>query len=72
MGWPPVKELGGWRFKDHLDLWDEKDSPRRVSTIDNHPNELGHIAVCDKLIELLHENNIIDRIGKYYNAKHNS
>ena len=69
MGWPPVKELGGWRFKDHLDLWDEKDSPMRVSTLDNHPNELGHIAVCDKLIKLLQEYNIIDRIGEYYKCK---
>ena len=72
MGWPPAEKLEGWRFKDHLDLWNDKNSPRRVSFLDNHPNELGHIAVCDKLIELLHENNIIDRIGKYYNAKHNS
>jgi len=69
MGWPPVKELGGWRFKDHLDLWDEKDSPMRVSTLDNHPNELGHIAVCDKLIKLLQEYNIIERIGEYYKCK---
>ena len=69
MGWPPVEELGGWRFKDHLDLWDEKDSPRRVSTIDNHPNELGHIAVCDKLVKLLQQYNIIERIGEYYKCK---
>ena len=69
MGWPPVKELGGWRFKDHLDLWDEKDSPMRVSTLDNHPNELGHIAVCDKLVKLLQEYNIIERIGEYYKCK---
>ena len=69
MGWPPVKELGGWRFKDHLDLWDEKDSPMRVSTLDNHPNELGHIAVCDKLVKLLQQYNIIERIGEYYKCK---
>jgi len=58
MGWPPVQELGGWRFKDQLDLWDEKDSPMRVSTIDDHPNELGHIAICNKLNMLLQEYNI--------------
>ena len=69
MGWPPVKELGGWRFKDHLDFWHNEKSKRRVSPIDNHPNELGHIAVCDKLIMLLQEYNIIDRIGKYYKCK---
>ncbi len=68
MGWPPVKELGGWRFKDHLDLWEETNSPRRVSILDNHPNELGHIAVCDKLYKLL-QNQIKQKIFKkrYYN-----
>ena len=68
MGWPPVKKLGGWRFKDHLDLWEETNSPRRVSILDNHPNELGHIAVCDKLYKLL-QNQIKQKIFKkrYYN-----
>lgn len=59
MGWPPVKELGGWRFKDKLDLWSDKNSPRRVSRFDNHPNKLGHIAVCDKINMLLQEYKII-------------
>jgi hypothetical protein len=59
MGWPPVKKLGGWRFKDHLDLWSDKNSPRRVSPLDNHPNELGHIAICDKINILLQEYKII-------------
>lgn len=58
MGWPPVKKLGGWTFKDQLDLWYDKNSPRRVSTLDDHPNELGHIAICNKLIMLLQEYNI--------------
>ena len=59
MGWPPVQKLGGWRFKDKLDLWTFKKSPRRVSEFDNHPNELGHIAVCDKINMLLQEYKII-------------
>jgi hypothetical protein len=58
MGWPPVKKLGGWTFKDQLDLWYDKNSPRRVSTLDDHPNELGHIAICNKLNMLLQEYNI--------------
>mgnify|MGYP005737202969 FL=1 len=58
MGWPPVKKLEGWRFKDRLELWDDKNSPRRVSILDNHPNELGHIAVCDELHMLLQKYNI--------------
>ena len=61
MGWPPVKKLGGWRFKDQLDIWTNKESPIRVSPLDNHPNELGHIAVCDKINILLQEYNIIEK-----------
>jgi len=59
MGWPPVEELGGWRFKDQLDLWSTRNSPRRVSPLDNHPNGLGHIAICDKINILLQEYKII-------------
>ena len=59
MGWPPVQQLGGWRFKDQLDIWSFKNSPRRISITDNHPNELGHIAVCDKINMLLQEYKII-------------
>ena len=59
MGWPPVQQLGGWRFKDHLDLWSDINSPRRVSPLDNHPNGLGHIAICDKINILLQEYKII-------------
>ena len=61
MGWPPVKKLGGWRFKDQLDIWSDtnKNSPRRVSPFDNHPNGLGHIAICDKINILLQEYKII-------------
>ena len=59
MGWPPVQKLGGWRFKDRLDIWSFKNSPRRISITDNHPNELGHIAVCDKINMLLQEYKII-------------
>ncbi len=61
MGWPPVQQLGGWRFKDQLDLWTFKKSPSRVSALDNHPNELGHITVCDKINILLQEYNIIGK-----------
>jgi len=61
MGWPPVKKLGGWRFRDKLDLWNNKESPRRVSPLDNHPNGLGHIAICDKINILLQEYNIIEK-----------
>ena len=61
MGWPPVKKLGGWRFKDHLDLWSDNNSPRRVSPLDNHPNGPGHIAICDKINILLQEYNIIEK-----------
>jgi hypothetical protein len=59
MGWPPVQKLGGWRFRDRLDIWSFKNSPRRISITDNHPNELGHIAVCDKINMLLQEYKII-------------
>ncbi len=61
MGWPPVEKLGGWRFRDKLDLWSDNNSPRRVSPVDNHPNELGHIAICDKINILLQEYNIIEK-----------
>ena len=61
MGWPPVEKLGGWRFKDQLDLWTNKESPKRVSPADNHPNGLGHIAICDKINILLQEYNIIEK-----------
>ena len=61
MGWPPVEELGGWRFKDKLDLWTNKESPMRVSPEDNHPNGPGHIAICDKINILLQEYNIIEK-----------
>ena len=59
MGWPPVGKLGGWRFKDQLDLWSDENSPNRVSFVDNHPNELGHIAICDKINILLQEYKIL-------------
>jgi hypothetical protein len=59
MGWPPVKKLGGWRFKDQLDIWSDNNSPRRVSPLDSHPNGLGHIAICDKINILLQEYKII-------------
>ena len=59
IGWPPVEKLGGFRFKDKLDLWSQKDSPRRVSNIDNHPNGLGHVAICDRLYLMLQEYNIV-------------
>jgi hypothetical protein len=59
MGWPPVEKLGGWRFKDQLDLWSDENSPNRVSFVDNHPNELGHIAICDKINILLQEYKIL-------------
>lgn len=61
MGWPPVPKLGGWRFKDKLDLWADRHSKMRVSPLDNHPNELGHIAICDKINMLLQEYNIIGK-----------
>ena len=61
IGWPPVQQLGGWRFKDQLDIWSDRNSPRRISATDNHPNELGHIAVCDKINMLLQEYNIIGK-----------
>ena len=61
MGWPPVEQLGGWRFKDQLDLWSNKESTMRVSPEDNHPNGLGHIAICDKINILLQEYNIIEK-----------
>jgi hypothetical protein len=61
IGWPPVKKLGGFRFKDQLDLWRIKDSPRRVSPVDNHPNGEGHIAICDKINMLLQEYNIVGK-----------
>ena len=61
MGWPPVKKLGGWRFKDQLDIWSDRNSPRRISATDNHPNGLGHIAICDKINILLQEYNIIEK-----------
>ena len=61
MGWPPVEKerLGGWRFKDKLDIWWDINSPHRVSEFDNHPNGLGHIAVCDKINILLKEYKIL-------------
>ena len=59
MGWPPVKKLGGWRFRDQLDIWYDNNSPRRVSPLDCHPNGLGHIAICDKINILLQEYKII-------------
>ncbi len=61
MGWPPVKKLGGWRFKDQLDIWSDRNrnSPRRVSPFDNHPNKYGHIAICDKINILLKEYKIL-------------
>ena len=59
MGWPPVRKLGGWRFKDRLDLWSNKISPLRVSRIDNHPNGEGHIAISDKINILLEEYKIL-------------
>tara|TARA_B110000459_G_scaffold31014_1_gene31766 strand:+ start:85 stop:939 length:855 start_codon:yes stop_codon:yes gene_type:complete len=61
MGWPPVKKLGGWRFKDQLDFFDNSKSKLRVSESDNHPNGLGHIAMCDKINILLKEYNIIEK-----------
>jgi hypothetical protein len=61
MGWPPVQKLGGWRFKDKLDLWENKKSPQRVSVIDNHPNKLGHIAISNKINKLLKDYNIIGK-----------
>ena len=61
MGWPPVQKLGGWRFKDKLDLWENKKSPQRVSPLDNHPNELGHIAISNKINKLLKDYNIIGK-----------
>ena len=59
MGWPPVSKLGGWRLKDRFDLFDNKDSPMRVSILDNHPNELGHIAICNEVNTLLQAYDII-------------
>lgn len=61
MGWPPVQKLGGWRFKDKLNLWADRHSKMRVSPLDSHPNELGHIAICDKINMLLQEYNIIGK-----------
>jgi hypothetical protein len=61
MGWPPVEKFGGWRFKDKLDIWTNRRSKMRVSPFDNHPNELGHIAICDKINILLQEYNIIEK-----------
>ena len=69
MGWPPVKKLGGWRFKDHLTLWTNKFSKNRVSLEDNHPNGPGHIAICDKINILLQEYNII-KIPKKLKPNH--
>ena len=62
MGWPPVKKLGGFRLKDKLDLWSNKQSLNRVSYFDNHPNGLGHIAVCDKINMLLEEYQILKKV----------
>ena len=61
MGWPPVdkERLGGWRFKDQLDIWWDINSPHRVSEFDNHPNKYGHIAICDKINILLKEYKIL-------------
>ncbi len=61
MGWPPVQQLGGWRFKDQLDIWADRHSKMRVSPLDNHPNGLGHIAICDKIDILLQKYNIIEK-----------
>lgn len=61
IGWPPTDKLGGYRIKDKLDLWFDRNSPRRVSALDNHPNELGHIAICDKINKLLKKYNIIEK-----------
>jgi len=59
IGWPPTKKLGGYRIKDKLDLWSDRNSPRRVSALDNHPNEEGHKVLSNKIYELLKENKII-------------
>jgi hypothetical protein len=59
MGWPPVQQLGGWRFRDQLDFFDNSKSKLRVSELDNHPNGLGHIAMCDKINILLKEYKIL-------------
>ena len=59
IGWPPIEKLGGFRFKDKLDLWSNIHSPNRVSEFDNHPNRPGHIAICDTINMLLKEYKII-------------
>ena len=59
IGWPPTKKLGGYRIKDTLDIWSDRNTPRRVSALDNHPNEEGHKALSNKIYELLKENKII-------------
>jgi len=69
MGWPPVQKLGGWRFKDKLDLWANRQSPMRISPLDNHPNGPGHTAICNKINILLQEYNII-KIPKKLKPNH--
>jgi len=62
IGWPPLKKLKGYRIKDLINIWDliNKKSSLRVSEFDAHPNKQGHIAIYEKIYQLLRENRIIN------------
>ena len=51
IGWPIMKELGGYCIADILDKEDPSRSKFRISKTDNHPNAAGHKFIAEFLYE---------------------
>ena len=48
MGWPIIRDIGGWHW---LDKMRRDDGKWRIGEIDNHPNNEGYKMIADKIWE---------------------
>ena len=58
--WPISVEFGGGNMLDILQISETKEL--RVSELDDHPNELGHKAIANKLIEYINDHSNLSNI----------
>ena len=58
--WPISVEFGGGNMLDILQISETKEL--RVSELDDHPNELGHKSIANKLIEYINDHSNLSNI----------
>lgn len=51
IGWPIMREIGGYSMDDYMDKFDPTKEKFRISENDYHPNENGHKLLAEKLYD---------------------